>query len=179
MFMNKLDRNIETIVACILEVIVGILLIINPIGFTSGIIVGLGIAMAVLGVISIVGYFRTEPEEAEKKNGLFKGLLFSVGGLFCIFRPTWLVAVFPLFTVFYGILILILGFRKIQWAIDMLRRKQKYWFVALIGAILSLVFAILILINPFASTAILWTFIAVSLIIEAVADILTLIFKRK
>lgn len=177
--MGKLDRNMETVVSCILEIVVGILLIINPIGFTSGIIVGLGIVMTVLGVISMVGYFRAEPEEAEKKNGLFKGLLFFVGGLFCAFRPTWFVAAFPLFTVFYGILILILGFRKIQWAIDMLRRKQKYWFVALIGAILSLVFAILIIVNPFASTAILWTFIAVSLIIEAVADIFTFIFKRR
>lgn len=92
-------------------------------------------------IFMVVGYFRTEPEEAEKKNGLFKGLLFFVGGLFCAFRSTW--------------------------------------FVALIGAILSLVFAILIIVNPFASTAILWTFIAVSLIIEAVADILTFIFKRR
>lgn len=177
--MSKLDRNIETIVACILEVIVGILLLINPIAFTSGIIVGLGIVLIVLGVMSIVGYFRSEPEQAEKKSGLFKGLLLSLGGLFCVLRPTWFVAVFPLFTVFYGVLILILGIRKIQWAVDMLRTKQKYWFVALIGAILSLVFAILILVNPFASTAILWSFIAVSLIIEAVADILTFIFKRK
>ena len=75
-------------------------------------------------------------------------------------------------------LILISGINKIQWAVDMLRQKQKYWFVALIGAALSLVFAALVLANPFSSTAALWIFIAVSLIIEAVVDILAFIFGR-
>jgi len=51
--------------------------------------------------------------------------------------------------------------------------------VALIGAVLTLVFALLILANPFASTAFLWTFIAISLIVEAVLDILAFTFGRK
>ena len=44
---------------------------------------------------------------------------------------------------------------------------------------LTLTFAVLILCNPFSTTAILWTFIAVSLIVEAVVDILTYIFGKK
>jgi len=82
-------------------------------------------------------------------------------------------------TVFYGVLILVSGISKVQWAVDMLRQKQKYWFIALIGAVLSLVFAVLVLANPFSSTVVLWTFIAVSLIIEAIVDILAFIFGRK
>ena len=61
----------------------------------------------------------------------------------------------------------------------MLRNKQKYWFVAIISAILSIIFAIMILLNPFSSTGVLWMFIGVSLIIEAVADVVTFIFERK
>ena len=80
---------------------------------------------------------------------------------------------------FCGILILVSGIGKIQWAVDMSRQKQKYWYLALISAALSLVFAALILTNPFSSTAVLWTFIAVSLIVEAVMDILTFIFGKK
>lgn len=74
---------------------------------------------------------------------------------------------------------LVFGISKFQWAIDMLRQKQKFWFVALIGAALTLVFAILILINPFASTTVLWTFIAITLIVEAVVDIVAYILGRK
>lgn len=177
--MSKLGRNLETLISCICEVVIGILLLINPIGFTKGIIICLGVLLSVIGIFNIVIYFRAEPEKAEKTNGLSKGLIMTLCGLFCILKPTWFITAFPIMTVFYGVIILVSGIGKLQWSVDMLRKKQKYWFIALIGALLSLLFATLIITNPFASTAILWTFIAVSLIVEAIADIFTFIFLRK
>lgn len=100
-------------------------------------------------------------------------------GLFCALKSEWFIATFPLLTVIYGVVTLMTGLSKVQWAIDMLRQKQKYWFVALIGALLTLVFAVLILCNPFSSTAIPWTFIAISLIVEAVMDILAFVFGKR
>lgn len=96
-----------------------------------------------------------------------------------MFRSNWFIVTFPLLTVIYGVLTLLGGINKVQWAIDMLRAKQKYWFVAIISAVLTLVFSALILANPFASTAVLWTFIAVTLIVEAVIDIVAFILGRK
>lgn len=177
--MEKIKRNVGNLLMCLSEIVMGILLLIDPVGFTSGIIITLGILMVVLGMVSIIGYFRTAPEEAAQKNGLAIGLVAVSVALVCIFRTEWFIAAFPLITVFYGVLILLSGISKIQWAVDMLRLKQKYWFVALIGAALSLLFAVLVLANPFSSTVFLWNFIAVSLIIEAVVDILTFIFGMK
>ena len=96
-----------------------------------------------------------------------------------MFRSNWFIVTFPLLTVIYGVLTLLGGINKVQWAIDMLRAKQKYWFVAIISAVLTLVFSALILANPFASTAVLWTFIAATLIVEAVIDIVAFILGRK
>lgn len=177
--MSKIKRSTGNLLMCLTEIIIGILLLINPVGFTSGIIITLGIMLAIMGIVSIVGYFRADPEEAAEKSGLAKGLVFVFLAFVCIFKTGWLIAAFPLITVFYGVLILVSGISKVQWAVDMLRQKQKYWFVALIGAVLSLVFAALVLANPFSSTVVLWTFIAVSLIIEAIVDILAFIFGRK
>lgn len=177
--MGKTKKSMMSLIISILEVAVGILLLINPVGFTSGIIVTIGLVLSVLGVAHVIGYFRTEPEEAAKKNGLSKGILFLLSGLFCVIRPMWFLTVFPLFTVFYGVLMLITGVSRVQWTVDMLRKKQKYWFLALIGAGLALLFAILILTNPFATTAILWNFIGIALIVEAVADVLVFIFGDK
>lgn len=177
--MSNIKRSAFHIAMCLAEIVIGILLLINPVGFTSGIIVILGILLAVLGIGSIIGYFREKPEEAAQKNELVKGLVFVSIAFVCIFKTGWFIAAFPLITVFYGVLIYVLGISKVQWAIDMLRKKQKYWFIALTGAALSLVFAALVLANPFSSTAALWNFIAVSLIIEAVADTLTFIFGNK
>jgi len=178
-FMNKVKRNTRNLLMCLAEMVIGILLLINPVGFTSGIIITLGIMLIIMGIVSIVGYFRADPEEAAERSGLSKGLVFVFLAFVCIFKTGWFMAAFPLITVFYGILILVSGFNKIQWAIDMLRQKQKYWFVALIGATLSLVFAALVLANPFSSTVVLWKFIAASLILEAIVDILAFLFGRK
>ncbi|MCM1193097.1 MAG: DUF308 domain-containing protein [Acetatifactor muris] len=164
---------------CLAEIVIGILLLIDPVGFTAGIIITLGSFLAVLGIVSIIGYFRAAPEDAAQKSGLAIGLAALSVALVCIFKTEWFIAAFPLITVFYGVLILLSGISKIQWAVDMLRLKQKYWFIALIGAVLSVVFAVLVLTNPFTSTVLLWNFIAVSLIIEAVMDILTFIFGMK
>ncbi|MCM1217660.1 MAG: DUF308 domain-containing protein [Lachnospiraceae bacterium] len=177
--MEKIKRNIGNLLVCLSEIVVGILLLIDPVSFTSGIIITLGILLAVFGVASMVSYFRAAPEEAAQKNGLAMGLIAISVALVCIFRTEWFIAAFPLITVFYGVIILLSGISKIQWAVDMLRLKQKYWFVALVGAALSLVFAAFVLINPFSSTIFLWNFIAISMIIAAVVDILTFLFGMK
>ncbi len=53
--MSKVNRGIGNILLCIAEIIVGILLLINPVGFTASIIMALGIVLAVMGIFSIVG----------------------------------------------------------------------------------------------------------------------------
>ena len=100
-------------------------------------------------------------------------------GLFCMFRSGWFIAAFPVLTVLYGVATLVTAFGRLQWTADLLRLKHKYWFIALISTVLSLVLAILIISNPFSSTAALWVFIGVSMIVEAVVDTVTLIFEKK
>ncbi len=177
--MSKVDRSMGNILTCIAEIIIGILLLINPVVFTLGIIKTLGVVLAIMGIFNIVGYFRTAPEEAAQGSGLVKGLLFIGGAFVCLFKTQWLIAAFPLITVLYGIIILITGIGKLQWAVDLLRLKQKHWYMDLIGAVLSVIFAVVILMNPFTSTGVLWTFIAISLIVEAIMDILTFIFGKR
>ncbi len=177
--MKHATRNSSSLVLCIAEIIIGILLLINPVGFTSGIIVVLGIVLAVWGISCLISYFNDLPEYAAKQNQMSKGLFLVCIGAFCIFKSSWFIATFPLLTAIYGILTLVTGFSKIQRAVDMLRLKLKYWFVALIGALLTVVFSVLILVNPFTSTAVLWTFIGITLLIEAIADLIALILRKK
>lgn len=89
------------------------------------------------------------------------------------------IIVLELLTVLYGIVTLIGGINKIQWAVDMFRTSKKYWFIEVTGAVLTIICAVLILSNPFTSTAVLWIFIGVTMIIEAVVDVFAFIFGRK
>ncbi|MCI8554820.1 MAG: hypothetical protein HFJ80_07755 [Clostridiales bacterium] len=174
-----MNKRLGSLLFCAAEAVVGLLLLINPIGFTAGIIILLGVLLTILGLISVIGYFRTPPEEACLKSGLAKGLLLAGLGLFCIFQSGWFLSTFPLLTVFYGLLILIAGIGKLQWAIDMLRLGQKYWYVAMLSAAVSVAFSLLVLINPFATTAILWTCMAIVLLAAAAADLLALLLDRR
>ena len=177
--MEKALKKNSNLVTCIAELIIGILLLINPVGFTRGIIVALGVPLVLQGIGSIVSYIREKPQAAAEGNLLAKGLLMTCCGLFCMFRSSWFIAVFPVLTVLYGVMTLVTAFGKLQWTADLLRLKHKYWFIALISAILSLALAIQIITNPFSSTAALWVFIGVSMIVESAVDVVTLVFEKK
>lgn len=177
--MKTLKQNANSIIISLFEILVGILLLIDPIGFTSGIIITFGIILIFIGIISIIKYFRTSPETAMKSRLLLVGLIALMTGLFCTFKSHWFVATFPLLTILYGVAILITGLGKVQWAVDMLRLKKRRWFLPAISAVLSLICAAVILMNPFTSTTILWTFTGVTLIIESVFDIIAMFLGKE
>ncbi|MGN1002337.1 MAG: HdeD family acid-resistance protein [Oscillospiraceae bacterium] len=174
----KTSSKVSSIVLSLCEAIIGVLLLVNPVGFTSGIIIFLGIVLLILGITNIVQYFRAIPEAAAVKQSLARGIIEILAGLFCVFKSGWFIAAFPLLSLLYGIGILVAGVTKIQWTVDKIRLKQKKWVWTAISAVLTIVCAVIILCNPFSGTAILWIFIAVSLIVEAVLDLIAAIFIR-
>ena len=91
----------------------------------------------------------------------------------------WFIAAFPLLTVLYGIGTLVTGIAKVQWMTNRIRLKAKRWFLMGLSAALTIVCAVIILYNPFSSTAVLWTFIAITLIVEAVVDVIATIFAKE
>lgn len=176
--MKTKKMGISGVVAGLFELFIGILLLINPVGFTLGIIVAFGAFLCVMGVASVISYVRAEPLLAMGSQKLQKGLVYVAGGIFCICKSNWFVATFPILTILYGITILVTGFGKIQLTVDMLRLKWKRWYLAAISAVLSLICAAVILLNPFTTTTMLWIFTGVTLIVDAVFDIITVIFGK-
>lgn len=172
--MQVIKAHIKEIIFCIIELTIGILLLINPVSFTSGIIILAGVAVGSAGILCVYKYFRMDAEEAKKGNLLTLGLICILIGLFCVIRLDWFLATFPILTVMYGIVMLVTGISKIQLMVDMLRLKSNKWAFAGINALVSIICAIVILGSPFQSTAVLWIFAGVSLIVEAVLDIVTM-----
>lgn len=167
------------IILSLCEAIVGILLMVNPVGFTTGIIIFLGLVLLILGITNVVQYFRATPQAAVIKQNLSHGLIEILAGLFCVLKSGWFIATFPILTILYGIGTLMIGITKVQWTVDKIRLKIKKWFWTALSAALTIVCAVIILCNPFSSTAVLWTFIAVILIVEAAIDIIAAIFSKE
>lgn len=161
------------------EIAVGILLLINPVGFTRGIIIGVGALVALAGAWAMLEYFRTPPAQAAMQKKLAKGLSLLLMGLFCMANSAWFLAAFPLLTVLYGVAILFLGVLRVQWTVDELRMKTGRWPLPAIGAGVALLLAAVILTDPFATTGVLWSFVGISLIVEAALDIAAYVAGRR
>lgn len=173
--MKNLKNNINGILLCLFEIVVGILLLINPLGFATGIITTAGIILMLLGLITVIKYFRTEAEEASRGQYLVKGLVALLAGAFCTFKTNWFIVTFPVLSIVYGIAVLIIGLGKVQFTFDMIRKKNEKWFLGIISALLSIICAVVILNNPFSSTVVLWMFTGITLIAESIVNIITLI----
>ena len=173
--MKKLKRNASNILVCIFEIIVGILVLIDAVAFTSGIIIACGVILILMGLSSVFRYFRMEAEDAAINQQLLKGLVLVVIGVFCTLNSHWFINTFPLLTMIYGTVILIAGLGKVQWAVDMIRMKKEKWYLPSLSALVSILCAVIILKNPFKSTTLLWILTGVSLIMEAMFDVVTLV----
>lgn len=174
-----LKRNLNSVIMSIAEIIIGVLLLVDPVGFTSGIIVASGVVLMIMGLGTTIKYFRSKPEDAAVGQFLTKGLLGLLGGAFCAFNSYWFIATFPVLALVYGVAILITGITKIQWTIDIIRLKRKKWFWMAISAVISILCGITVISNPFSSTAVLWIFIGTALIVDAVFDMIGGIFGNR
>ncbi len=176
--MKTTKQKIAGVIYCILQSLVGVLLLINPVGFTAGIIIAIGIFLIVIGISSIIKYFKATIDEAAKGQNLTKGLISVLFGLFGIFGKEWLMLAFPVITILYGVIMLIIGVSKIQLVADTIRRKEKRWFLGIISAVITLTCAVVVIMNPFSSTAAIWMFTGISIIVDAIFDLVAIFFVK-
>lgn len=167
----KATSKLGSIALAACEIVVGILLLIDPVSFTKTILAVLGGILILMGAASVIQYFRASPTRAATGKGLARGCIEAALGLFCITKNGWVMATFPVLTVVYGVVTLISGFTKLQWTVDMARLKMKKWGASAISAGVTLLCSFIILAQPFYTTTVLWKFIGAALIIEAVVDL--------
>ncbi len=176
--MKSLRERLNGVVICLFELVVGVLLLLDPARFATAIIIAAGTVLIVLGVVNCVRYIRTDARKAARGQFLTKGLVAILAGGFCVADPQWFIVTFADLTAIYGVAILLSAMVKIQISVDMLRAKRTKRYLAVLSALLSLACAIIILMRPFATTVGLWRFTGVTLMMEAVLDALVLIISR-
>lgn len=176
--MKKFGSLLMKIIIAICEAGCGILLLINPISFTSAIICGVGIVLALSGVIEIINYFRLSPEDAMKRQSLAKGLLGIIAGVFLVFKTEAVIVTFPIISILYGAALLVVGIVKLQWTVDFIRIKRSNWWLTGISALLSILFAVIILCNPFTTVAAVLMFSGITLICSAVIDVIAAVVSN-
>lgn len=173
-----LTSKIGNILLCIAEIIVGVLLLVNPDAVTSAFIIGAGAVMILTGIVFCTLYFVGEAEKMVIKQLLFKGLLLIILGVLCVTQYGVLLAALPFVTWVYAIAMLILAAYKVQCTVDILRLSGIRWYFPAISAALAVVLALFILLNPNTAMNIVWGFMGVFIILEAGLEIATIILLK-
>ncbi len=166
-----------SIVLCALQILVGVLLLIDPMGFTGSIIIGAGIVMILAGVVDATRYFTSAPQVGAAGQLLFRALLLGMVGLLCVTQSRGIQSTIPLLTMVYAGWMLVVAAMKIQQMTDMLRLKVGRWYMPAIAAGIAAVLGIVILLNPFGASNAVWMFVGISLIAEAVVDLTGLLLR--
>lgn len=169
--MKKFLKNANSGIICLIEIIVGVLLLLDPHSFISYILIIAGAFIAVTGVISLIKYFVAKPAEAEK-GGLCGALVSLSIGAFLIIKNNIATEWITLLTIIFGAAILYTGYQKLEKAVEKMRNKQ-YFIVSLISALVTVLFAVLIMfVIPDKA---IWLFIGISLVVEAAIDLADMI----
>ncbi len=169
--MKKFLKNANSGIICLIEIIVGVLLLVDPHSFISYILIIAGAFIAVTGIISLIKYFVAKPAEAEK-GGLTGALVSLSIGAFLMVKNNIATAWITIITIIFGAAILYTGYQKLEKAVEKMRNKQ-YFLVSLISALVTIVFAVLIIfVIPDKA---IWVFIGVALIVEAAIDLADMI----
>ena len=144
-YVKRYEKS--SIITSILMLIVSILLILMPETILNSIVVLLGIAALLDGILHSISYIITDKEMKAFSNELFFGILeIMTSGLLFLFKAN-IINIFP---VIIGIWIIIAGVTKFQLAFN-LRGIDSKWIVVLLSSIISIILGVLIILNPFST----------------------------
>lgn len=172
-----MKNSLSRLITCAAEAAVGVVLLVDPEGFTKLILIAVGILLCVLGVLAAINYFRMEAAEAALSQELVRGLVGLAAGVFLVYKADWIVRHLMPITVLYGVAALLVGIVKLQWTVDMARLHTGMWQSSAVASALSIVLAVVILVNPFSARKTLWIFAGVTFIITAIATLFSVLLR--
>ncbi len=172
---GKKDNNVSLIIS-IVFVILGLFLFIKPDITIEIISYIMGISLIVLGVISIIKYFKSDIGISTFSFDLVYGVLVIIAGIYFVVKPGLLEVLFP---TILGIWIIINSVTKFQYALILNKLKKNDFKYILLISILSFAWGIILLVNPLDSILKVTQIIGVFIIIYSILDIMDNFILRR
>lgn len=174
---RKIKKMCNTsLLISIVFIIVGLFLFIRPDTTLSIISYIIGGTLLLSGIFSIYKYFTTELIGNMFSFDLVYGVLLIIAGMFLVFKPNLLATLFP---IILGIWIIINSVTKFQYALVLKKAKNEDFGYKVLISVLTLIWGIVLLYNPFASSLLITQTIGVFIIVYAVLDIIDNFIIRK
>lgn len=172
--IKELKKNM--VLLAVFYLVLGIVLVAYP--KASGIVIcyligGLAIAY---GIVHLVMYFKTKMPIVTYRYDLVHGIMGTGIGIYIIAVPEVLIGTLP---VVLGLIVIIDSIVKIQNAWDLKRMGYERWWLVLVGALITVLFGILMVFYPFAAYLSVIIFVGISLIVNGICDLATIFILTK
>lgn len=172
--MEFLKKNLPMVIIIAAELVVGLLLLIEPSLFTKIISVLVGLVLIALGILFLVRIFLDLEVAPVSWLGVIVSVISIVAGVFCVFFFDRVIAVVG---TFYGVMLIISAIVKVKTYFDLSKAGRYASPLRLVGGFVALVIGVLLIINPFDPIEAFWVFTGIVLIVQAALDIVTLALK--
>lgn len=156
--------------------ILGILMIIFPEQSGDIICIFIGVILGIWGLVRLITYFASGKVESFGSFALVQGAALLGFGILFIINPGMLKA---FLSAALAIILIVSGVMKLQYAVDFLRLKAKFWYISLLGAIISITLGAIVFFNPFTTAKWLMLFIGISLVVNALWDLASVAILSK
>ena len=172
-------REMPMALLMIVEIVVGIMLLVNPHSFIRAVIVIFGIVLLAIGAFSLINYFRTRSTEGAGNAPLIGGLVALAFGIAAIvIGSTGLFeALMAVVIILVAIIVIVAGVVKLANFFNMKKEGFPVSWLRIIGAIVAVVAGLVVLFNPFGSEDFLWRFLGIMMIVMAVVDLMSFFLR--
>ena len=158
--------------AALLCVLLGIALLIWPDISQSVFCYAFGAMLVLSGLLQIAAYL------VGKQKGLLQKLMFA-GGLIAMVAGVWVLLspgkVLQLTVIVVGVILIYHGVMDVKYSSDLKRCESRFWAVALICGLITCAIGVLLLVNPFESTDLLFIMVAIGFLFDGASDLFTVV----
>lgn len=160
------------IITAIASIAVGVFLILFPAVSINAICYVLGTAAIIFGVVKTIGYFQQGFTRFVFQFDLGLGIFLIVLGILLVTATEKIATIIPIIV---GVFLIIEGAMHLETYIDAKKCGVKYRTLMLVFAVITCVSGLLLIINPFKGANALMILLGISLVIDGVENLLTVL----
>ena len=174
--MKNWKHILPLVVLILFELATGVLLFLKPEEFTATVIVVFGFILIVFGIVFLIQFFTERRENGGKRwELLVLAICVLALGAFCAAASGFIVKLFAVPAVLYGIFLVISGIIKGRAFFVIRAEGFRAPFLLFLSALLSIALGCLLILHPFESVVVLWRITGLSWILGGIGDAVALI----
>ncbi len=155
------------IATSLLCVLIGLVFAIWPDVVVSAANYVLGGLILVVGIIYMALCFWTKQRNIVTGFGVVFSVILIAIGVFMFLKPQFVLSLFPMII---GGIVVLQGLMDLKHSIQLGSSKYRFWWVALIIAIVTVGLGVLLIFNPFSAITLAFRIIGVILIVDGISE---------